>query len=385
MNKNFVLFGILASILMGGSLGPLSINDSFAEDNLYVSTEDSEAYKEQSKKAQKEKEKSEEQRKELEKKKDEQKEKSEERRKELEKKKDEQKEKSEEQRKELEKKKIKLDSDRKKLEKKLSEKSDEYGKKLKEIKEKYQNKIESGFTGDIEKFSTKIEKLEDKFNKKSDKIRKKLLEKQETLDFRTQKILEKINNGDYLGDKLGSSNVVETYELEFDSINLTGIHDKNQLSTLNGSMIFSTFDKGKSNLKLELNECRITVDGVPFNCGFGKARTTSSGDSGSKDSLVIIAFLEDDVLEELHTTLKISLNADSPIREIDSSSKVSILAPQSKISGMWFLDGSGTLTKTTPSLDDTTDDTTDDTADDTADNEISIELSEEISITENQN
>jgi hypothetical protein len=32
MNKNFVLFGILASILMGGAFGSFSIVDSFADD-----------------------------------------------------------------------------------------------------------------------------------------------------------------------------------------------------------------------------------------------------------------------------------------------------------------------------------------------------------------
>ena len=75
-------------------------------------------------------------------------------------------------------------------------------------------------------------------------------------------------------------------------------------------------------------------------------------------------------LEEVHSTLKISLNADSPISEITDSTEVSILNPQSKISGMWFLDGTGTLTKTVTVTDDTTDDTTG--------NEISVELNEDL-------
>jgi len=245
-------------------------------------------------------------------------------------------------------------------------KINKYEEKLKEIKAKYQNEIESSFTGDVEKFSAKTVKLEDKIAKKSDEIRKKLLEKQEKLDSRTQKILDKINNGDYLGDKISSSNSFETYELTFDSVNITGIHDKTQVSTLEGFMIFNTFDKGKSNLKLELEECRIiTVGGIPFNCGFGKARTTSSGDSGSKDSLVVLAFLaflEDDMYGEVHSTLKISLNADSPISEITDSTQVSILNPQIKISCMWVLVGTGMLTKCI------------DTPDDTTENEITVEL-----------
>ena len=47
MNKNFVFFSILASILIGGSFGLFSIGNSFAEDNLSVSREDSKAYQKQ--------------------------------------------------------------------------------------------------------------------------------------------------------------------------------------------------------------------------------------------------------------------------------------------------------------------------------------------------
>ena len=37
MNKKFVLFGILTSILIGSSSGIFTIENSFAEDNLSVS------------------------------------------------------------------------------------------------------------------------------------------------------------------------------------------------------------------------------------------------------------------------------------------------------------------------------------------------------------
>ncbi|GBH34343.1 hypothetical protein NZNM25_11340 [Nitrosopumilus zosterae] len=353
MNEKFVLFGVLIAILMGGSFGIFSIEDSFAEDNLSVSREDSEAYKKQIEKQ------------------EEQKQKAEERKQKLEEKQEEQKQKAEERKQKLEEKKIKLDSNRKKLEEKLSEKINKYEEKLREIKEKYLNRFNSDFSGDTEKFSTAALNLDNEINKKSEEIRKKLEEKQEKLDFRTQRILEKINDGDYLGDKISSSTKNETYELVFDSVTATGIHNNTQSSFLEGNMIFKIFDKSKSNLKLELQECHILVDNVPYNCGFGKARTITSGDSGVKDSLVILAFLEDAVIEEVHSTLKISLSADSPIGDIDDSSQVSILGPQSKISGMWFLDGTGTLTRTVLTIDDSTDD------------EITVELNESIGVSGN--
>ena len=366
MDKKFVLFGILASFLLGGLFGQFSINESFADDNLSVSREDSDAYQKQI--ASEEKQKAEERQQKLDQKEQERKQKAEERQQKLDQKEQERKQKAEERQQ-------KLDSDRKKLEERLSKKINKYEEKLREIKEKYQNRIESEFSVDAEKLTNDITKLEDKFTKKSEDIRKKLEAKQKTLDSRTQKILDKINNGDYLGDKIGTSTIIESYSLVFDSVQATGIHNKTQFSTLEGFMTFNTFDKSKSNLKLELEDCKISVDNIPYNCGFGKARTTSSGNSEVKDSLVILAFLEDDVIEEVHSTLKISLNADFPIGDIDGSSQVSILGPQSKISGMWFLDGTGTLTRTISLSDDSTDDSDG--------NEITVELDEDIGVSGN--
>ncbi len=50
MDKKFALFGILASILIGGSFGIFTIEDSFAQD-ISDTREDSEAYKKQLEKA----------------------------------------------------------------------------------------------------------------------------------------------------------------------------------------------------------------------------------------------------------------------------------------------------------------------------------------------
>src|SRR3990167_5888936 len=277
MKTNFVTVSILMTILIGGTLGLFIIDDAFAQ-NLYVSSDDSEAYKKQ---------------------------------KELEQKKADQEAKSEEKHKELEQKKAELEIHRKNLE----------AKQLKKLKE-----------------------YEEKLIKKSEEIQKKLMTKSDKLDSRTKNILDKINNGTYMGEKTIAFTYVETYELVFDFVNASMINDKSQTSSMTGKMNFTTYDKSKSNLKLELDECEITVDEITYNCGFGKARSVSSGESGAKDSLVIIAFLENDVLEEVHTALKIFLNADIPIDKIEQS-RVSIIGPQSKISDSWFLNGTATLSK----------------------------------------
>ncbi len=310
MKTNFVIVSILMTILIGGTLGLFLIDDAFAQ-NLYVSSDDSEAYKKQ---------------------------------KELEQKKAEHEAKSEEKQKELEQKKAELETNRQNLEAKQLKKLKEYEEKLKEIKEQSQKKIEKNITDEQENFSQKSKSLEEKLIKKSEEIQKKLMTKSDKLDSRTKNILDKINNGTYMGEKTTTFTYDETYELVFDFVNASMINDKSQTSILTGKMNFTTYDKNKSNLKLELDECQITVDEITYNCGFGKARTVSSGESGAKDSLVIVAFLENDVLEEVHTALKIFLNADIPIDKIEQS-QVSILGPQSKISDLWFLNGTATLSK----------------------------------------
>ncbi len=328
MKTNFVLVSILMAVLIGGTFGLFLIDDAFAQ-NLYVSSDDSEAYEKQ---------------KELEQKKAEREAKSEEKQKELEQKKAEREAKSEEKQKELEQKKAELETNRQNLEAKQLKKLKEYEEKLKEIKEKSQKKIEKNITDEQENFSQKSKSLEEKLIKKSEEIQKKLMTKSDKLDSRTKNILDKINDGTYMGEKTTVFTYDETYELVFDFVNASMINDKSQTSILTGKMNFTTYDKNKSSLKLELDECQITVDEITYNCGFGKARTASSGEFGAKDSLVIIAFLENDVLEDVHTTLKIFLNADIPIDKIGQS-QVSILGPQSKISDLWFLNGTATLSK----------------------------------------
>jgi len=157
-----------------------------------------------------------------------------------------------------------------------------------------------------------------------------------------------------------------TYKLVFDSVSASAISNKSETSTMSGKMTFTTYDSSKSNLKLELKSCLISVDNIPYVCGYGKARTTSSGNSGASDSLVIIVFLEDDLVEKLHSTLKIFLDSDIIINQTEQS-KVSVLGPYNKLSHLWFIDGTATLIKIAT-----------DTADDTTGDKITIEFSETI-------
>jgi len=246
----------------------------------------------------------------------------------------------------IEEKKQKLEENTNKLQEKLDE-------KLQKLKEKHRDKIKDLSLD--ESNSEKIKKLEEKFHENSEKILQRLQEKSEKLNSRTQKLLEKIDEGNYMGKKITLTDNPTKYELIFNSVSASSVGNEIHKSNLIGSMNFTTFDSSNTNLKLQLEECHILVGDIPYGCGFGKARTASFGNSGINDSLVIIAFLEDSLDNDVHTTLKIFLQSDVSISQIQDDD-VEILGPQSKISHLWFLNGAATLTKISP-LNESSDDT----------------------------
>lgn len=239
----------------------------------------------------------------------------------------------------------KIEERKHRLEEKKKELQDKFNEKLQKLKDKYQDKLKE--LSSDESNSEKIKKLDERFHESSEKVLQRLEERSEKLNSRTQKLLEKINEGNYMGEKITLSDNPVKYELIFNSVSAYSVEDQIQTSTLIGGMNFTTFDSSKTNLKLELEECQILVGDIPYSCGFGKARTASFGKSGINDSLVIIAFLEDSLDNEVHTTLKIFLQSDISISQIEES-EVEILGPQSKVAHLWFLNGTATLSKISP-------------------------------------
>ena len=260
---------------------------------------------------------------------------------------------------------------REKIEEKKQE-LENFAEKLRKLKEKYQDEIQQLSSAKLN--SKQIKKLDKQFYEKSDKILERLEAKSEKLDSRTQKLLEKINEGKYMGEKITANNNHTKFELVFNSVSAYGIGNKTQTSTLLGTMNFTTFDSSNSNLKLELEECHLLIDDVPYNCGFGKARTTSFGEFYKNNSLVIIAFLEDGLENEIHTTLKIFLTSDVPISQTKNS-VVEILDPQSKISHLWFLNGTAILNQLSSIIDNSD-------VENKTGKEITINLKENISMSD---
>ena len=84
-------------------------------------------------------------------------------------------------------------------------------------------------------------------------------------------------------------------------------------------------------------------DEIIYDVLFGKARMSSSGSGGEKDSMIVIAQVTDgtDV-----RTLKMNLNLSDSFDSDTESLDVEVLHPRSKIASQWFLSAQGTISLT---------------------------------------
>lgn len=271
--------------------------------------------------------------------------------------------KSEKSKEKLDEKQAKVKEKREKVRQKTIEKAQETREKQEELRQ------------NIKKLQSSSEKIP---TQKAEKVKERLYEKIDKLNQKTASILEKIQKGKYLGEKHGIDPSVN-FTIRFIDVTADAIGNETTTTFLDGNLNMTTFDVGEKNLKFEVTACDIVVGEIEYVCGFGKARTISSGNGGVKDSLVIIAFLEDSVMNQLHTTLKIFLESNQPIMETQDNI-VSILGPQSVVSHQWFLNGTAQLSKIESQSDEFAIDDIEETQDEPKGRNLTINLEDSVGI-----
>lgn len=195
------------------------------------------------------------------------------------------------------------------------------------------------------KFEQKQIELAQKFSDKLEKLSAKIAEKQAK---RAAKLLEKVESGEYYKDFIDEDTQLRKFVLSFDALDADPIGHSSEISEFSGSITLKTSSSTdtRGTTKFIVDECDLTNGDVSYSCEYGKARTTSSGPGGVKDSLVIIATLGGDD-QEKRTGLKLSVSTGEDIRALEEGSfDVTILSPQSKITHEWFLGGDATMTVT---------------------------------------
>ncbi len=171
----------------------------------------------------------------------------------------------------------------------------------------------------------------------------KLLKKIEQLEKRIQKLLLKLESGEYFGNISGGDPVTKSFGMSFDGT-ATSKADESTTENVSGEIFIETLVTRDNASKFRVTGGEITLDNTEYELIFGKARISSTGTSGEKDSMVLLAHVVDetgnDTTVKLLIDFEIPLEGDYGLEPIDFQIK----SPQSTFSGEWTLSGSGQIT-----------------------------------------
>jgi len=160
------------------------------------------------------------------------------------------------------------------------------------------------------------------------------------MEERLQKLLDKYESGEYFGNLKNRDTITKSLTLSFDG-EASEISDSSNVQSLNGQLFLENQVTGDKAKKFRVTGGEISIgENEIYDIVFGKARLSSSGSGGDKDSMVVIAQVS-------HTgevrTLKLSINLSEEFNSDTDTSGIEILSPQSKIASQWFLSGIGDL------------------------------------------
>ena len=231
--------------------------------------------------------------------------------------------------------------------KKLAEKLAEKQAKAEEKRIIKLAKVEAKLAKVQERLAEKLTKLEEKLTEKaklSEERANKILERiqKETLktDQRVQKLLDKYQSGEYFGNIKNKDTATRSFTMSFEGTAVE-ISDSSNVHTLSGELFLENQVTGNHVKKFRVTGGELLVGDVEvYDVVFGKARISSSGSGGDKDSMIIIAQTSDGVDVK---TLKLNIDLSEELNSETDSADIKILFPRSKISSQWFLSGIGNL------------------------------------------
>jgi len=171
----------------------------------------------------------------------------------------------------------------------------------------------------------------------------KLMKKIEQLEKRIQKLLLKVKSGEYFGNISDGDPVVKSLGISFEGT-ATSLDDGSDVENISGEIFIETLVTRDNASKFRVMGGEIELGGTEYDLIFGKARISSTGTSGEKDSMVLLAHIVDDNGND--TTVKLLLDFEIPLEGDYGLEPIDfqIKSPQSKISDDWTLSGSGQLT-----------------------------------------
>jgi DNA-binding HxlR family transcriptional regulator len=208
-------------------------------------------------------------------------------------------------------------------------------------------KVEAKLAKVQERLAEKLTKLEEKLTEKAklseeraNKIRERIQKETLKTDQRVQKLLDKYQSGEYFGNIKNKDTATRSFTMSFEGTAVE-ISDSSNVHTLSGELFLENQVTGNHVKKFRVTGGELLVGDVEvYDVVFGKARTSSSGSGGDKDSMIIIAQTSDGVDVK---TLKLNIDLSKELNSETDSADIKILFPRSKISSQWFLSGIGNL------------------------------------------
>ena len=169
----------------------------------------------------------------------------------------------------------------------------------------------------------------------------KLQQQIEQLEQRLQVLLEKFETGEYFGPVPEPDPVPTSYSISFAGT-ATSLDDDSVVTDVDGEIFLETLMTRTYTSKLRITGGEILVGDTFYDFVIGKARVSSAGPSGEKDSMIILGQVMDD--EGNVNTIKVILDAQSPLTGNFGLEPVEFeITSKSKIAKQWNLSATGQL------------------------------------------
>jgi hypothetical protein len=171
-----------------------------------------------------------------------------------------------------------------------------------------------------------------------------LQQKIEQLENRIQTLLEKYQSGEYFGTVPQTDSEIRSYTISFEG-SATSMDDESVIDVEGQIHLENLLTIDDNVSKFRVNGGDISIDDAFYDIVFGKARVSSTGPSGEKDTIVLLGQVIDFANpDDDSTTIKLVIDSKIPLEGNFGLEPISIeILPQSKIAGQWYLSGSGEL------------------------------------------
>ncbi|MCH7968399.1 MAG: hypothetical protein IH841_04035 [Thaumarchaeota archaeon] len=184
-----------------------------------------------------------------------------------------------------------------------------------------------------EKESQALQRAEDLIQKLEQRIT--------DLEQRLQTLLKKVETGEYFGNIPKIDPVFNSYSISIDGM-ASSLFDESVTTAVSGEIFIENLVTTSKVSKFKVTGGEIFVGDNIYDVVFGKARISSTGPSGEKDSMVLILQAIDSVGNG--NTIRLSIDFDSALEGDFGTEPIELeIIKNSKISGQWSLSASGQL------------------------------------------